>query len=377
MAFNPDQKPDIRELNKCKNALEILLKEKNIDRYGTGVTLDQYNELVKSMAEKGMDVYSTYSCLKKMVVKMAAEIKDPGPPSNKAEKIQIDIYSYLDDIRNPTVKIDLNTGIVENVKLDVKNLDNLETINSSTSKIVIPKITADIAPRFNDYFNRVPDEGAKTKYQKIFTTAQTTVANAIAELIKKRNDTNKGEVDPFVLFLRDQEQGKVLRLVPEFNGKITYDYYSQLVGKQATSEQVTEKFGSIIEALDEIKKTIVKESTAKGMGTQGGKQGDVLEGLKTKPEIFTLKDKSGGFSQKNLDNYVNNIKRLNDKKNPDTGLLTGKSFFGRGFDPKKIMEQKDIEDAVLNLPLFGGKTRKNKKSKTQKGGRKHKKTKKH
>jgi hypothetical protein len=377
MAFNPDQKPDIRELTNCKIEVDSLLKEKNVDRYGTGITLDQYNELVKSMNEKGKDIYTTYSCLKKMAVKMAAEIKDPGPPSNKAEKIQIDIYSYLDDIRNPTVKIDLNTATVENVKLDVKNFDKLETINSSTSKDVIPRITANVAPRFNDYFNRLPNEGAKTTYQKYFTTPQTTVANAIAELIKKRTELNKGEVDPFILFLRGQEQGKVLRLVQEFQGKATYDYYSQLVGKQATSEEVSNNFNLIIKELDEIKKKVHSDSVAKRMATQGAAQESILDALKTNVSRFSLKDKSGAFSQKNLDNYVKNIKGLSDKINPDTGLLTGKNFFGSGFDPKKIMGQKDIEDAVLTLPLFGGKTRKNKKSKTQKRGRRNKKTRKH
>jgi hypothetical protein len=298
-----------------------------------------------------------------------------------AEHIKIDIYSYVDEVEQPLVKLNItkddNTVIVPD---DVKKST---PVNKSTSNLTIPKIIAEKNMgnlRFNEYFNKVPGEGAKTKMQSI-TGSQSTVANAIAELIKTRTEDNKATLDPFILFLRGQDQGKVLRLVPEFEGKVTYDYYAQLVGKQATSDQVSEKKNLIVAELETIKQKVHTDSAAKSMATQGAAQESALEALKNSlknsVDKFILNDKSGALSQKNFDNYIKNIKGLSAKVNPDTGLLTGKKMLGSGFDPKKVMGQAEIEKAVLTLPLFGGKTRKNKKSKTQKGGRKHNKSKKH
>lgn len=294
-----------------------------------------------------------------------------------AEHIKIDIYSYVDEIEQPLVKLNITKD--DNTVIVPVDVQKSTPVNKSTSSLTIPKIIAEKnmgTLRFNEYFNKVPGEGAKTKMQSI-TGSQSTVANAIAELIKARTDNNKSTMDPFILFLRGQEQGKILRLVPEFDGKVTYDYYSQLVGKQATSDQITEKNNLIFAELEIIKQKVNSESTAKSMATQGAAQELALEALKASVDKFILKDKSGALSQKNFDNYIKNIKGLSNKINPDTGLLTGKKLLGSGFDPKKIMGQVDIEKAVLTLPLFGGKTCKNKKSKTQKGGRKHNKSKKH
>ena len=133
----------------------------------------------------------------------------------------------------------------------------------------------------------------------------------------------------------------------------------------------------IVAELETIKQKVHTDSAAKSMSTQGAAQESALEALKTSVDKFILKDKSGALSQKNFDNYIKNIKGLSAKINPDTGLLTGKKLLGSGFDPKKVMGQAEIEKAVLTLPLFGGKTRKNKKSKTHKGGRKHNKSNKH
>ena len=294
-----------------------------------------------------------------------------------AEHIKIDIYSYVDEIEQPLVKLNITKD--DNTVIVPVDVQKSTPVNKSTSSLTIPKIIAEKnmgTLRFNEYFNKVPGEGAKTKMQGI-TGTQSTVANAIAELIKARTEVNKSTMDPFILFLRGQDQGKVLRLVPEFQGKVTYDYYAQLVGKQATSDQVSEKMNLIGAELETIKQKVHTDSVAKSMATQGAAQESALEALKTSVDKIILKDKSGALSQKNFDNYIKNIKGLYAKVNPDTGLLTGKNMLGSGFDPKKVMGQAEIEKAVLTLPLFGGKTRKNKKSKTQKGGRKHNKSKKH
>jgi hypothetical protein len=50
MAFNPDQKPDIRELNKCKNTLEILLKEKNIQTPVDFIIINEANSTMHGYA---------------------------------------------------------------------------------------------------------------------------------------------------------------------------------------------------------------------------------------------------------------------------------------------------------------------------------------
>ena len=309
------------------------------------------------------------------------EVVNSPPAANqvsselKAEKLNIHIYSYLDEIQQPVVKLDIIKEPNDvNVTPDITNLDS---INKTTANLTIPEIISkkDIRDlRFNNYFNRVPGEGAKTKIQSI-TGTYTTVANAIAELIKKRTDDNKERFDPFILFLRGQEQGKVLRSVEDFDGNVTYNYYAQLVGKQATLDQVTQNMDLIGAELEKIKQKVLTDSALKKMATQGAAQESALNALKNSGK-FILMDKSGALSKKNFDNYIKNIEGLLKKINPDTGLLTGKTMTG-SFDSKKVMGQAEIEKAVLTLPYLGGKTRKHKKSKTQKGGRRHKKTRKH
>jgi len=294
--------------------------------------------------------------------------------SSKAEKINVNIYSYLDEIQQPVVKLavskEANDVIVN------PEIQKLMSINKNTADLTIPKIIAEKNLgnlKFNEYFNKIPGEGAKSS----IIGTQSTVANAIVELIKKRTEANKAMIDPFILFLRKQDQGKVLRLVENFEGKSTYDYYAQLVGKQATSEQLTENFNKIVNELQALKVKIHEGSSAKNMQVQGASQESALESLMNSINNFILKDKSGAISKKNFDTYIKNINALGGKINPDTGLLTGKNLLGSGFDPRKVMGQNEIEKAILTLSLFGGKTRKHKKSKSQKTGRNNKKTKKH
>ena len=94
-------------------------------------------------------------------------------------------------------------------------------------------------------------------------------------------------------------------------------------------------------------------------------QKSAIESLKQAD--YKLTDSKGLINEKNFKLYITNIQNLGNKNiKPETGLLTGKGM--TGFN-KDAMKADEIKEAVLKLSLFGGKTRKYKKSKTLKRGR--------
>jgi len=303
-----------------------------------------------------------------------------------AELITINLYSYLDEIKQPNVKMEIKKSD-DAIKVTPEQMNVLLSINKKDFKSTVPEIVGTIGSGslFSNYFNRDPNEGAKTITQKIMQTSDTTVENAINGLIKIRTDANKVILDPFILYLRGQNQKVILKNISDFNGENVYTKYNTLIGKTASQSEIDKKYEETIkESLNNLLVKLTASSTEKGQVTAAVEQIKAIEGLNK--INFNLTDSKGGINENNLKGYISNIDKL--KATIDVsgrGLIIKQNVITRKYDN---MTGQQIISAITSLPIsssvssfFGRKggrrTRKHKKSKTQKRGRRNKKTRRH
>uniref|UniRef100_A0A6C0JL98 Uncharacterized protein n=1 Tax=viral metagenome TaxID=1070528 RepID=A0A6C0JL98_9ZZZZ len=326
---------------------------------------------------------------------------------NKVEVIDIKLYSYSDPQDGDIVKIKVekeeNIGLAEVINENYQKINKYDNPESTIQGIISnnPSLSG---TTFIKNYNKKP-ETKKTKFSS-FIGQRTKVSEAIANL--KEYKDNKLQKDQNNLQLakkllealqsKVQSDSSVLNTTLDLIGDFEYDVgifmdatdaYDIVNGKKLSKNeeqklnneriiQIETIQNDIKGHLQVLKTKIAEDTQTTNKVSSGDKQIETIQKLLTTEfdENFKLKDKNGNPIEKNYRQYINNIEKLTNKlTNPATGLLTGKGF--TGFFNKKEMSNEEIIKAITSLSFIGGKTRKQKKSKTHKMGKKHHKSRKH
>ena len=325
---------------------------------------------------------------------------------NKVEVIDIKLYSYSHPQDGDIVKIKVekeeNIGLAEVIDKNYQKINKYDN-PESTIQGIISNNSSLSGTTFIKNYNKKP-ETKKTKFSS-FIGQRTKVSEAIANL--KEYKDNKLQKDQNNLPLakkllealqsKVQSDSRVLNTTLDLIGDFEYDVgifmdatdaYDIVNGKKLSKNEEQELNAERITQIKNIqndikgnlqvlKTKIAQDTQTTNKVSSGDKQIETIQKLINEfDENFKLKDKNGNPIQKNYRQYINNIEKLTNKlTNPATGLLTGKGF--TGFFNKKEMSNEEIIKAITSLSFIGGKTRKQKKSKTHKMGKKHHKSRKH
>jgi hypothetical protein len=280
------------------------------------------------------------------------------------DKLSVNLYSYNDPLLGGVVKIKIS-GVEETTE---SIPEDAELINSKNYNEKISGIMKNINNSENmaGNFNRDISEGLnKGKFSRVELKV-TTPESAIAKLrVVSLNGTEdeKKKILELITWLgkqnKDNQNWMALDFENNGNAKLYFD--SIVAGKNISAPELKPIFDPS-EKQNKVKDKLSVLS-------------DTLEGPEQKRGVKKAKGEISKISSASkLDKIMKNIESLIVKAIQNKVL-----YIAKGLMRKQVpMDAKDVYDTIMNTGFFGGKnTRKNKKSKTQKRGRKNKNTKKH
>jgi hypothetical protein len=292
------------------------------------------------------------------------------PDNLSVDVLPINIYSYNDPTLGGVVKIKIDDVSTKNITVPKdavllnKTIDDKDNKTDYLKKRVTDLIKDKVkVESFSKNLNNVFGKAIEGNLygEKEITTPDTAIEKLRVISIKKPN--KQSEITEFIKWLETQQQTKRVWKLEKYNDQIAYNYFQSLVSDKDVSTEVksfvfdpTNKRQELFNKLD-VSLNLTNETQNLGVEDAKNQINQIIDETKLKKV------------EKNIDTLI--TKNVN-------GIL----YKAKGSE--EPMSRADVLDAIMNtrytiLNLFNGgrRTHKNKKSKTQKGGRRHKKTRKH
>jgi len=297
-----------------------------------------------------------------------AEVKKCEYP----ELITIKIYTNLNEINNPEVKINIDKN--NGSRYEVTDLSKWETINyrnfNSTIDQYIKNKYKDEHSCFSDAFNYNYIVN-KPIFQR---DRQSNINESISNLTKVYYSGNKNgkykndeDLKNFILFLKQNEGVDIHSLF--YNQKPARNFYNIYMAKTQTQQDIDEAIKSESDSVEHLYLNIAEKIYELKEKITNPQQKEYLEGLLESTSLSDTSKSKFINIKKNITRYLKNINSLEQNiegTNPS-------SIMQKKMGKKYIYTITDLEKALINTSLFGGKTLKNKKSKSKKNKTKTKK----
>jgi len=277
------------------------------------------------------------------------------------ELITIQIYTSLNELGNPEVKLNIEKHNGDRFA-DPRGAGDWQIINSRTFKSTIPQYIENNFPSASCFSKAFDFDYTVNKSMFQGQSNLPQMISNLSKLYYSTGEKDKNLLD-FINFLKDDDNKDANILTLKYNDQFVRKLYNIYMGKEKSDETIAKEKETESEDIKDKNTQLANELVKLAEQLTASDQKNYLNSLIEATELSTEGQRVFSDIKKNYDRYLKNIEKLE-------GSMTGndgdKIFVKTSYGKSYHLNPTEIEKILSNTSMFGGKTKKNKKLKIKK-----------